>query len=93
MKPKNDQLVELAVVVQSKEGTRRIASIKLVEWRYVLAHGLVTFDVFLAPYYFEGIGEMPSFGVLSMKLQLTPLSKLNMIQSSAVDREIQLELK
>jgi hypothetical protein len=86
-------MIELAVVLQTKSGSRKIFSIKLIEWRYILAHGSVNFDVILAPYYHEGVGEMPAVGVLSVKLQLTPLSKLNMVQPITVDREIELEMK
>lgn len=62
----------------------------MVEWRYVLAHGSVAFDIELAPYYHEGIKEVPAVGILSLKVQLTPISKLNMVQPMAIDREIQL---
>lgn len=86
-------MIELAVITQARSGTRKIYSIKQIEWRYILAHGLVTFDIILAPYYHEGVGEMPAVGVLSLKLQLTPLSKLNMVQPMTIDREIELELK
>lgn len=59
---------------------------KMVEWRYVLAHGSVTFDIELAPYYHEGVGEMSAIGILSLKLQLYPLSKLNMVQPTTIDK-------
>lgn len=48
-------MLELAVVIMTREGNRRVYSIKQVEWRYVLAHGSVSFDIELAPYYNEGV--------------------------------------
>lgn len=45
-------MIQLSVVIQTREGTRRICSIKSIEWRYVLSHGTVAFDIYLAPYYF-----------------------------------------
>jgi hypothetical protein len=93
LKPTNSQSIELTTVIQTKEGTRKIFSIKLVEWRYVLVNGAVAFDVELAPYSHRGVGKMETAGVLSLKLQLYPFSKLSMVQPTAIDRELQLEMK
>jgi hypothetical protein len=52
----------------------------MVEWRYALSHGSISFDVELAPYYHEGVGQLPAVGVLSLKLQLYPFSKINKVK-------------
>lgn len=86
-------MLELALVILTRQGTRKIYSIKQVEWRYILAHGSVTFDIELAPYYNEGVEQLPAVGILSLKLQLYPISKLNMVQPKAIERQIELEIK
>lgn len=93
LKTSNSQMIELAVVIMTREGSRRIFSIKQVEWRYVLAHGSVNFDIELAPYYNEGVEKVQGVGILSLKLQLYPVSKLNMVQPMAIDRQVELEFK
>jgi hypothetical protein len=49
----------------------------MVEWRYILSHGSIAFDVELAPYHHEGGDKLPAAGILSLKFQLSPFSKLN----------------
>ena len=36
---------------------------------------------------------MQGVGILSLKLQLYPVSKLNMVQPMAIDRQLELEIK
>lgn len=93
LKTSNSRMLELSVVVMTREGTRRVYAIKQVEWRYVMAHGSVSFDIELAPYDNEGVGKVTAVGIVSLKLQLYPVSKLTLVQPKAIDRQIELELK
>ena len=81
------------VVVVNKEGKRTINSVKLLEWRYTLAHGSMGFEVELAPYHHEGLSELPVSGIVGLKLHLYPLSKLNVVAEKTIERELEYEKK
>lgn len=90
LKAKNSQGLELAVVILQNNGRKDLYAIKLVEWRHLLCYGHIEFDIELAPYYHEAIGNLPCAGILSLKLQLSPISQLNLVTERAINAEMEL---
>lgn len=81
------------LVILNKEGKREINSVKLIEWRYVLSQGAISFEVELASYHHEGLSELPVTGIIGVKLHLYPLSKLNVVTEKSIERELEFEKK
>ena len=87
LKPDNAPPLELRVVVES-QGRKGLYSLKLVEWRYVLAFGSLSVDIDLPPYQHNGLSLMQSVGILSIELSLSPLPKHFKVTEMSLNRQL-----
>ena len=70
------------------ENTRILYSIKMIEWRFVLAYGSVSIDLEFALYNYEGINNPPSGGIISVTLNISSLPKHYFLAEASLNRQL-----